>query len=401
MDNNRGKIIRNVATLDLRSAKAESLAGIRRIDNVATIIYSAETAELVGTLSIGNVASMVKLPEGVRVVTGQEEISRDTFKEVDTPLDLFVVGQVFIKPDIPVEELRAGLNSLYVTGQLFYPESLAGAVKSKLSEVNGQTMAYSDDAKLIMGKLVLTESYLRGLADKSTLLIIGRLDATTVLPNELIAQKIEKIDFMGRVTCCEENAETLIARIKNAPHLTTIPTGYLYLNQPLVVDATMLGSLPGKKLYGTTVRIEPDVTAAALTEALDGLILTDLLIAPAPLRTALSKICNLLETTAIFYEGELWLIEGESTLHTSRFEYLDGKATLVVRGELTIGEDVDAPLLAQHFAKVHNFGEIHCTPAQMSALQARLGTNKGEFIHERTVADEDENVIGNAAYLVL
>ena len=129
--------------------------------------------------------------------------------------------------------------------------------------------------------------------------------------------------------------------------------------------------------------------------------MTDLLIAPAALRAVLAKQCNLLETAAVLYEGELWLIENESTLHADRFDYLEGKATLVVRGELTVANDVEPKLLAQHFAKVHNWGEIHCTPAQMSALQARLGTNKGEFITEEAVEDEDDNVIGNAAYLVL
>ncbi len=401
MDTTTGRIIRNVATLDLRTATAETLAGIRRIDNVATIIYSAEKAGLVANLSIGNVASMVKLPEGARLVTGQEEISRDTFKGLESPLDLFVTGQVIIKADVPEDELRAGLNSLYVTGQLLYPESLAGAVKAKLREVNGQAMAYSDGAQFIMGKLALTEGYLRSLAEGSVLLVFGRLDATALLPNELIAQKIEKLEVMGRVTCREENAEVLLACIKNAPQVTTIPTGYAYLAQPLVLDANLLDALPGKKLYGSTLRIEPDVTAEALDAAIEALALSDLLIAPAALRTVLAKKCNLLETEAVLYEGELWLIENESTLHASRFDYLEGKATLVVRGELTIDAEVEPKLLAQQLAKVHNWGEIHCTPAQMSALQARLGTNKGEFVTAEESGDADENVIGNAAYLVL
>lgn len=401
MSTTAGRIIRNVATLDLRTATAETLAGIRRIDNVATILYSAEKASLVANLSIGNVASMVKLPDGARVITGQEVISRDTFKGLDAPLDLYVVGQIMVKADVPEEELRAGLGGLYVTGQLLYPEPLAGAVKAKLREINGQAMAYSPDAKFVMGKLQLNESYLRGLDDASSLLVFGRLDATDLLPNELITQKIKQIEVMGRVTCREENSEALLPRVQNATSVTTIPTGYAYLAQPLVLDANLLGALPGKKLYGSALRIEADVTEAALDDALEALVLSDLLIAPAALRAVLGKKCNLLETETVLYEGELWLIENESTLHASRFDYLEGKATLVVRGELTIDAEVEPKLLAQYFAKVHNWGEIHCTPAQMSALQARLGTNKGEFVNEEAAEDEDDNVIGNAAYLVL
>jgi hypothetical protein len=401
MDTNPGKIIRNVATLDLRTATAETLAGIRRIDNVASLIYSADKAELVAQLNIGNVASMVKLPAGARLLMGQEEISRDTFKGLDEPLDLYAVGQLIIRSDVSADELRAGLNSLSITGQLLYPESLAGVVRPKLREVSGQALAYSDEAQFVMNKLVLTEGYLRGLADNSVLLVMGRLDATEVVPNELLAQKIKQIELLGRVTCREENAEVLLARTKNATNIVTIPSGFAHLAQPLVLDANLLGALPGKKLYGSTLRIEPDVTAEALDEAVDALVLTELLIAPAALRGVLAKKCNLLETPAVLYDGELWLVEGETTLYADRFDYLEGKATLVVRGELTIAEGVEPKVLAQHFAKVHNWGEIHCTPAQMSALQARLGTDKGEFVTGQGDDEADENVIGNAAYLVL
>lgn len=403
MGNKTGQIIQNVATLDLRSATAETLAGIQRVNNVATLIYSTENAELVTSLNIQNVASMIKLPKDAHLMTGQEELSRRTFQDLSEPLALYVTGQLMIKPDIPIEELRSGLDSLYVTGQLFYPESLASVVKSKLREINGQALAYSDDAKFIMGKLVLTESYLRSIEDQSVLLVFGRLDATELLPNDLIAQKVKQIEVLGRVTCREENADTLLPRVKNTNRVTIIPSGFVYLAQPLTLDANMVELLPGKQLYGATLIIEKDVTAEALDAAIDALVVTELLVAPTSLRRTLGQKCKLLETPTVFYEDEIWLIDGESTLNADRFTYLEGKATLVVRGELTIDPTVEPQLLAQHLAKVHNWGEIHCTPAQMSALQARLGTNQGEFVDNSVAAAEEEveAVIGNAAYLVL
>lgn len=401
METKSGRIIRNVATLDLRTASEATIADIARVENVATVIYSPEKADLVSKLSIGNVATMVKVPEGARLSSGQEEISRDTFKGLDAPLDLYVTGQLIIKADVPESELRAGLNSLSVTGQLLYPEPLAGAVKAKLHNMSGQALAYEPEAKFVMGKLALTENYLRGLEDNSVFLVFGRLDATEILPNDLLAQKIKKIRTLGRVTCREENSAVLLARTHDASSVTTIPAGYSYLGDSLVLDASRLNILPGKKLYVSRLQIEPSVTADALDQAVDALMVTDLLIAPAPLSAPLAKKCNLLQTEAILYDGELWLIDNETILHASRFDYLEGKATLVVRGELTITEDVEPKALAQHFAKVHNWGEIYCTPAQMSALQARLGINKGEFIHPNGNPPEDGNVIGNAAYLVL
>ncbi|MCB0064574.1 MAG: hypothetical protein KDE19_20765 [Caldilineaceae bacterium] len=401
MTSETGKIIRNVATLDLRTATAETIAGIRRIDNVASIIYAAERADLLGKLRIGNVASMVKVPEGARVLMGQETLSAQTFQVLEEALDLYVVGQLTIAADVTADALRQGLNTLSVTGQLFYPEAVAGVVKSKLQEMSGQAFAYSTNAKIIQGRLTLTPQFLQGLADNTAFFVMGRLDATEVLPNELLAQKIEKIELMGRATCCAENADTLLARVENATRVTIIPAGFSYLPQPLVLDANLIHALPGKKLYGSTVRIEPDVMADDVDNAIEALMVTDQLIAPATLRAVLAMKCNLLETEHVLYEGELWVIEGETTLYADRFDYLEGKATLVVQGELMLAEGIEPTLLAQRLAKVHNWGEIHCTPAQMSALQARLGINKGEFVTGNDADEDEENVIGNAAYLVL
>jgi hypothetical protein len=148
------------------------------------------------------------------------------------------------------------------------------------------------------------------------------------------------------------------------------------------------------------VQIGEDVTAEGLDNALEKLIVKDILICPAGLRGVVGRKCNLLETQAIFYMGELWLVESEMTLLASRFNYLAGKATLVVQGELTIAPEVEPKLLADRLEKVHNFGEISCTQEQMGALQARLGINEGEFIDTEAI-EEEVGTIGNVAYLKL
>ena len=63
----------------------------------------------------------------------------------------------------------------------------------------------------------------------------------------------------------------------------------------------------------------------------------------------------------LFYDGTLWLEEGSTELTTDRFTYLDGVATLLVEGELTIHEAVPPEVLAEKLAKVHNFGTIRGT----------------------------------------
>jgi hypothetical protein len=65
---------------------------------------------------------------------------------------------------------------------------------------------------------------------------------------------------------------------------------------------------------------------------------------------------------------------------------------------------VDANLLASRLAKVHNYGVIRCTLAQMGALQAWLGVHEGVLESTAQAKDEEEengSDIGNANFLAL
>ena len=111
----------------------------------------------------------------------------------------------------------------------------------------------------------------------------------------------------------------------------------------------------------------------------------------------------MLNTRAIFYTGKLWLVEGEATIDQAWFEALAGEATLVVLGEVQLEPTLDPAQLATHVHQVHNLGEVVGTPAQLAALQARVGLNEGEWTNSTTKSDEPihESVIGNIAYLEL
>jgi hypothetical protein len=306
---------------------------------------------------------------------------------------------------VTVEELENGLGELIVAGQILCPANLATVINGKLRELRGQMDVYNAGAKLIDGRLTLTESYLQLLPDNSELLVMGRLTAIDLLPNDLLAQKIKRIQVMGSVTCREENASTLTARLDvtaGMPKLEIIPVGFIPVDRSQTITADTLSVLPGKKLYFTdVVRFEADVTPEALDQALESLVANNLLVAPTALRSSIAGKCNLLETETIFYNGELWYLEGEVTLRPARFNYLADKATLVVRGELTIDPAVEGQTLFDKLDKVHLFGEVMATTDQIAALQARLGINKGEFIDTSGSDEPDDNVIGNIGTLKL
>ena len=403
-DTNQGKVLGNVGVLDIRHATEASVAEIRRIGNVGSVFFSPETAPLLTQLNIGNVGTTLEVPNDVKFLNGQQVFGRDSFKNQAEPLNMMVNGQVIIKADVPEEDVEQGLGFLIINGQIICPEYLAGLIQAKTRDLNGQMIIYEGQPQVVIGNVTLNEAYLSALEDGTELMVVGKVSAPQVLANDLIQQKIQKLYVIGNIICREENAQTLLARVDSSggsAEVTTIPSGFEWIERSVVLDSTTLTALPARNLYcSSLVQIGPDVDASRLDQYLDKLVAKDLLICPASLRDALAQKCNLLETQVIFYEGELWLVESEMALSAPRFDYLTGKATLVVRGEATVAADIDPKVLADRFDKVHNFGEISCTSPQRGALQARLGFNEGEFI-DSEAADEGEDGIGNVGFLRL
>jgi hypothetical protein len=398
-----GKLIKNVSILDLRTATPATLAGISRINNAGLVLYSTETAELVNQLAIDNTSGRVLAPANAQVSTGQIVLSHGSLANQSESLHIVLDGQLIVQPDVEPEEIAKGVGSLIVIGQIVCPKHLVGAIQVKIRYLDGQ-VATSSDEKGQVGNLDLTQEYLQGLPDNSELKIVGTLSATAVLSNDLLKQKIKRIEIVGKVICCEENAATvraLLAGGGGALQMIVIPTGYLYLGKPLVLDADQIQALPSKKLYCAWLRITDDVDVNLLNSTLEQLIVTDTLICPSSLRATLAQKCDLLKPRTIFYQGELWYVENDLTLLAPRFDYLADKATLLVVGTLNIAADVDPKVLARRLAKVHNMGSIHGAASQIAAIQSRLGIDEGEFIDTTASVAEADNVINNVSYLKL
>ena len=126
----------------------------------------------------------------------------------------------------------------------------------------------------------------------------------------------------------------------------------------------------------------------------------DMVVCPSNLRDVIYGKCDPLESSIILYDGGLLLVDDETELVPSRFDFLEDKATCIVSGELHISPDIEPGVLAEKLAAVHNFGEIYCTPEQRGAIEARMEANKGEIL-DSSEDDETPEGMGNAAYLKL
>jgi hypothetical protein len=402
-----GKSIGNVGVLDLRTATEASVGEIKSIGNVGMVLVSPETAHLVPRLNAGNIGSTIEAPADARLLSGQVIINPEYFKDQPTPLHLIVSGQLVIEPEVQAADIEKGLGALHMSGQVLCPEHLSGAIQAKLRAMQGQFQTYDGSLRLVLGDLLLDEHTLPVLEDSAQLAVLGEVRIPEVVDNELLARRIGKIHLIGSVLCHEENTEVLFSRLDEKAGMaekTIIPSGFELVETSLVLNAESLKTLPGKRLYCTEqVKIEANVTAGVLDQAVEKLIAKDLLLYPSALSEVLARKTELSSTQAIAYEGELWLVEKTEELVASRFEYLEGKATLIVLGELRIDPEIEPKVLAERLAKVHNKKVIRCTKAQMGAIQARLGLNKGTL---RDSAQEKEpkaapGGIGNVGHLKL
>lgn len=400
-----GTAIGNVNILDIRAATPETVASIAKMGNVNILIHSRETAPLIPKLSTGNINVSVEAPPDAQVVTGQVAVTREYLAAQDQPPFLIICGQVLVKPEVTAEDVKAGLAGLVVVGQILCPEPVLGAIQSKTTQLMGQSTAYPASGQLIMGSLTMDEAFLKGLEEGSELVILGSLRLPEVLPNKLLEQKIARLYVNGGIRVHAANAEYIQATLANGSRkMTIIPEGYALVSKPLVLDDTVLATLPSPNLYCLErVQVDREASAELLDGQLDKVIAKDLLFCPAALKGIMSHKCNLLETRAIFYEGELWLVDGGEQLSASRFEYLEGKATLVVTGALSIDDDVEPGVLASRLAKVHNMGAIKCTSQQRGAIQARLGMNEGVIGagEKEEEPAEGARYLGNVNHLVL
>ena len=387
--------IENVVNLDIRHATEEAVAGIERIGNVVNLIYSPETAGLIGKLGIGNIVNRIEVPAGATIKHGDLVLNHEMLSQLQEPLSTVVFGRVQIESDVTADDLARSIRYLSVFGQLLVPEDLAGAIKDKVHMARGPMQTYPRDARLVARSLTLDVHFLQSCADGTKLMVTGKLNASQVLPDDLLAGKIAQIHVGDGVICREENSGTLLPRLVHqggAPHVTVIPAGFELVERPLTLSAALLKAMPARKLYCTElIRIGEDVDTDALDGALDALIAKELVLCPAALSPALGRKLDVLETDVLFYEGQLRLIEEGGSLSAASLEHAQEKLAVVVLGALTIDADVPPELLADRVATVHNRGMIAGTADQVAILQLLQGSGEGDWVErEPSRGDEDK-----------
>lgn len=408
-DTEQGTRYGNIGVLDLRNADAERLRAIHSIGNVGLVLYGADTRSLVNLLSIKNFGDMVEMPPHANLDMGEMRLDHEALSKRSAPISTIAMGEVIVAPDATPTDVTQGIEGLVVMGSVVCPDNLVGTLRPKIKRMMGTLTGYPAGCDLAQfdGSMELDTATLTAMKDGTVLLVNGRLEVPEPLPTELLERKLTRIMGDGSVLCAEENAPLLRSLMAGQLMRTTVvPAGFRVTNRSLTIDDTFLRFSGADRLYCTR-RVVVDATVAAdrVDRHLRALRCTDRILAPVALRDALAPKCDLTQDRVTFYEGTLWLEDGEATLYAQRLAALDGTATLWVDGELAIDAAVSPSMLAEKLAKVHNHGTIICTPAQMGALYQRIGENRGE-LRDRTAPEEElpddgGRRIGNTAYLAL
>jgi len=401
-----GKSIGNVNVLDIRKTSEEAIAQIGRIRNVNIVIYSPATASYLGRLDIENVNTSIEVPADVELQTtmGNIRLATDSVSASDGSSFRLVMGNVLVEKG-PVsnatgEFLRA-IAGLIVMGNVFCPESLSGVLEPKIKQLMGNFIPYPDDATLVTGSLELTAGFLAGLEAPTEFVVTRSLLAIEDVSEEL-KQKVDYLQVHGRIVCAEENVDAIRSKLRGGKgRMTIVPSGYRYHEGDLELDTATLESLDQARLFCTgTVLFSTDAEPSAVERGIAGLRSLALIVCPERLKDAVKEKVDMVEDRVVFYEGELWLFADEHTLRGSRFDYLEGKATVLVSGELRIDPEIAPSVLADRFHVVHNLGDIRCTPQQMGAIEARLGIHEGDLL-DSTPKEKETFDIGNANVLAL
>jgi hypothetical protein len=381
-----GKTIGNVNVLDIRKTTEEAFSAIKRIGNVNIVLYSPATAPYIGRLNCGNINSSIEIPADAELQTtmGSLRLAPGSMKEADENAFHVVMGSMTVEsgPDrSSMSDILGGVGGLVVMGSVLCPESLSGALRAKVKQLMGGFATYPDDAILVTGSLELSTGFLDGLEKPAGLVVTGSVKVMEDV-SEQLERKIDYLQVQGSIICTEENADAVRSKLRaGRGGLTVVPSEHRYHEGDLWLDTTTLESLTGERLFCTgTVVFGPDVESSAVDRGIAGLRSLGLIVCPKRLKDAVKSKVDMIADRVIFYEGELWLFDDEHALRASRFEYLDGKATALVTGELRIEPEVAPSVLADRFHVVHNLGEIRCTPEQMGAIEARLGIHDGELL---------------------
>ncbi|MCJ8009221.1 hypothetical protein ACFFF5_12460 [Lederbergia wuyishanensis] len=388
--------IGNIGLLNLTNATEESIQGIEGIDNVGLVLYKKENAHLISALNIGNIGKTAIVPEGYSFFNGILNIDKAYIESIKEPVKLFINGIAIIDNDVQVEQIKKELLQFTINGIVYSPAHLSGSVSNLFGEGDINVTAYQGEAPRIEnGKFTLSNSFLQSLTGPQYLVVNGILTFSSDLNMEMFNEKISDIEVNGKIVIYEEQEPYLYRKMASltSSHVDVIPAGHDLIESQLRLNSRSIRRFKHKRIMTKRpIVIDADVSREALSNAFSKIHSPSMIICHENVEDIVYELCSLLETEVLVYEKSFIFIENEEEWSNDQFLALKEPANFVVRGVLTLDEDVELEVLQEKVAAIDLMGEIIVSNKKLKgSLQQLLRLNNGNITEkDKSAVKENE-----------
>ncbi|HET7616284.1 MAG TPA: hypothetical protein VFK27_04920 [Bacillales bacterium] len=385
-----GTIIEEVAFLDLTKASEDTLKEIKAIRNVAFMVYSEKFEPYMAQVSFNGIASSLKVEGELATVNGKMVFEESSAESIKDSVHYLVNGKFIIKPGVTAETIEKTISGLSVNGKIYCPESVQAAVRNKINLNNGKLISYMNDAELETGKVTIDNDYLKQLKDHTNLAVGGKANLLEELDEDLIDQKLNRLQLLGNAVISQANKEKLSEKwVSGYGEVTTVPSGYTYFDSDLHLDSdTITRYDQGQLFVDGVVTVDEDVSTDDIKNHLGYLKTDGPIYCRAEAKAEIIKKCDPL-VKVVAYSGALRLIDGEYTLRKTELDYTPDKLTFVVNGVLNIDEAITAEQIYEKIERVDLNGVVSGNAEQCGVLQTKLKIKNG-IVSEKGTSDEDQ-----------
>lgn len=283
------KLVINAAVCDMRGATEEKLANYGSVTvNAATVITSPATQGLLARHEVAlTAADSIEVPDGEDVQAAMQNGSFTIGASSVSPAQrtiLIVNGRLVVEPG--AEKSLEGYVKIVVNGAVLCPESVAGALSSRLS-VNGSMTTYPDDAVLLKRTFVVDGTFL--LRAKPALYYAER--CVVMLDPAIDARALSEkgVRFKTQTALIGERlAEAAVPMFSDTTDIRILPDGCAFVDGGATLGDALLKRC-GMKLY-VNGDLTVDHDASKALEKLEYLVVSGEVRLPKALLDAFSAV---------------------------------------------------------------------------------------------------------------
>lgn len=379
--------IGNVGVLDLINATEESIKGIERIENVGMVLYRRGKAHLITQLNIGNIGKSIEIPEEYSFINGILNLDQAYLDSIQEPLKVMVNGVGIIAKEVQLDQIKKNLIKLVINGKIYCPAHLSGSVSLFLSE--GSTVVETYDGappRFENGEFTFTNSFLRALNEPLYLVANGLLTFSKDLNMEMFNEKISRLEVNGKITLYEDQEPFLY---KKTPSLAScvievIPNGFELVKKTLRLNGRSIRRFQSKKVHTRRpIILEKDVDREMLSDALVQIHSSSIIICHEDVEDIIYERISILDTEVLTYENRFVMIEGDEVWSNDQFLALDYPTNFIVKGQLTLDQDIEEDVLREKVLALDLLGEVIVPEKKLKGwLQNVIRMNTGRIVEE-------------------